>query len=183
MVDIESTCWEPSPPEGQVSEIIEIGVASLDINDLTSRKDKTITIKPVDSQVSEFCTQLTGITQDLVDLEGIPFKKGCKILEQEHDSKELVWASWGDYDREMFQSQCERTETSYPFKKKHINISCLFAIAQKLNRETSIPKALEILGLNFDGSLHRGIDDAYNAARLLGHMLLNFSHDYTMKES
>lgn len=31
VIDVESTCWEGPPPEGQVSEIIGIGVATVDV--------------------------------------------------------------------------------------------------------------------------------------------------------
>jgi len=31
VIDIEATCWEGDPPEGQAAEIIEIGVCVLDV--------------------------------------------------------------------------------------------------------------------------------------------------------
>ena len=31
VVDVEATCWESVPPPGQISEIIEIGLATVDL--------------------------------------------------------------------------------------------------------------------------------------------------------
>nr|MDQ2829840.1 DNA polymerase III [Chloroflexota bacterium] len=31
VIDVESTCWEGAPPVGEESEIIEIGVCTLDV--------------------------------------------------------------------------------------------------------------------------------------------------------
>jgi hypothetical protein len=64
VIDLESTCWEGPPPEGQVSEIIEIGVVTLDVASLERVEKQSILIKPVKSQISEFCTKLTTLTPE-----------------------------------------------------------------------------------------------------------------------
>ena len=63
---------------------------------------ESIIVKPERSQVSEFCTQLTTLTQAEVD-QGITFSEACALLGRRYKSLERVWASWGNYDQNMFE--------------------------------------------------------------------------------
>ena len=65
VVDLESTCWDGPPPPGQTSEIIEIGLCTVDLKALTRTEKRSLLVKPVRSNVSEFCTKLTTITPDM----------------------------------------------------------------------------------------------------------------------
>jgi inhibitor of KinA sporulation pathway (predicted exonuclease) len=64
VVDLESTCWDGPPPAGQVSEIIEVGICTVDVPSLQRAERRSILIKPVKSEVSEFCTRLTTLTAE-----------------------------------------------------------------------------------------------------------------------
>jgi len=67
IVDVEATCWQDGPPAGQVSEIIEIGLTTVDLS-LGQRIGRhRILVRPQRSAVSAFCTELTGLTQAEVD--------------------------------------------------------------------------------------------------------------------
>ncbi len=67
VVDVEATCWQDGPPDGQVSEIIEIGLTTVDLS-LGQRIGRhRILVRPQRSAVSAFCTELTGLTQAEVD--------------------------------------------------------------------------------------------------------------------
>ena len=72
IVDIESTCWEGATPEGMVNEIIEIGICLLDISTGEIADNKGILVSTDKSTVSSFCTELTTITQEMLDSNGIP---------------------------------------------------------------------------------------------------------------
>ena len=85
--------------------------------------------------------------------------------------RSLTWASWGDYDKRQFEAQCQRERVTYPFGVTHINIKNLFALMLDLRKEVSLERALETLGLGFQGSPHCGRDDAYNIARVLNMLL------------
>ena len=63
VIDIESTCWEETPPSGQENEIIEIGICPIDIATGERLEKESILVKPERSQVSEFCTNPTTLTQ------------------------------------------------------------------------------------------------------------------------
>ena len=49
----------------------------------------------------------------------------------------------------------------------HLNLKRLFTERQSLAKKPGLGKALRLAGLDFDGTPHRGIDDARNIARLL----------------
>jgi len=164
-VDLETTCWEKRQ-RGQIMEVIEIGVCLLDIGSGEITDSQGILISPVYSALSEFCTKLTTLTQAQVDT-GIAFREGCLKLEDEYQSKKRVWASYGDFDRRQFERECRLKNIPYPFGSRHINIKTLFAIKHRLTEEIEMGKALAVLGIDFAGTHHRGVDDAYNAARIL----------------
>jgi inhibitor of KinA sporulation pathway (predicted exonuclease) len=171
VVDIESTCWQNTPPPGQESEIIEIGICLFDVASAQRLEKDSILVKPDRSQVSEFCTQLTTLTQAQVD-RGISFAAACSILKKKYLSKERVWTSYGDYDRRQFERQCESFQIGYPFGTTHLNVKSLFAIIHALPQEVGMDRALEFLNLPLEGTHHRGGDDAWNIAGILSKLLL-----------
>lgn len=167
VIDIEATCWQDKAPEGMESDIIEIGVCLLDIHSGEITENRGIIVKPERSVVSAFCTELTTITPQLVEAEGIPFKEACAILRKEYNSQSRAWASYGAYDMKQFQKQCTAMNIGYPFGPSHINVKTLFALKNKLGHETGMSGALDYLQIPLEGTHHRGIDDAKNIAKIL----------------
>ncbi len=171
VIDLEATCWQNEPPAGQESEIIEVGIALLDLQSHQISARESILIKPERSQISRFCMVLTSLTQEILDESGISFAAACKKLEKSYQSKERTWASFGDYDRRMLERQCQARGARYPFGVTHLNVKNLFALIHGLPREVGMDEALRITGLELEGRHHRGVDDAYNIAKLLAQML------------
>jgi inhibitor of KinA sporulation pathway (predicted exonuclease) len=171
VIDLESTCWEKSPPKGQSSEIIEIGIATLDLATCKPLEKRSILVKPVTSTVSPFCEELTTITQDMLDEQGISLKEACQILRKEYDCKNRTWASWGDYDRRQFERDCEAKGLRYPFGVTHLNAKSMHALLSGATREEGMARALSALGIELEGTHHRGHDDAWNIAKIIGHIL------------
>ncbi len=170
VVDIEATCWEYEPPLGETSEIIEVGVTCLGIRDLEVGKKRSILVKPTRSKISAFCTQLTTLREeDLSDAGSL--RDACDILRRDYGSEDSAWASYGDYDRNMFEKCCSELSIPYPFGPHHINIKGLFAFAAGLDFGVGTTEALEMLGLRFEGTLHRGSDDSWNVAQILSKIL------------
>jgi inhibitor of KinA sporulation pathway (predicted exonuclease) len=169
VVDVEATCWEGQAPPGEEMEIIEFGVCLLDVA-TGSRDDKTsLLIRPERSKVSEFCTQLTSLTQAQVD-GGLKFVDACDYMRKRW-GYQRTWASWGDFDRRQLERQCRERGTKYPFGRTHLNVKNLFALRRGLENEVGLDKAMEELGLPMEGSHHRGHDDAWNIARVLWELL------------
>ncbi len=163
VIDVEATCWKGSPPSGQEMEIIEIGICPLEVATGKRLSKRSILVKPEKSTVSDYCTELTTLTQDQVNA-GITLREACAILEKEYLTKQRAWASWGDYDLYQFTTECLSKKVSYPFGEKHSNIKSLFATKQELKKEVELEEALQILGYQFEGTYHRAVDDAYNIA-------------------
>ena len=168
IIDLEATCWPENlkPPE-QHSEIIEIGICTFDLMLWSIAVSDTIVVIPTQSEVSKYCTDLTGWTQKALEESGVLLKDACKTLTGVYNTKQHVWASWGDYDRIQFERECSRKDLSYPFGKKHINLKTLFAIHYELKREVGMMDALKLCKLGLEGCLHSGRDDAWNLGRIL----------------
>lgn len=168
VVDIEATCWEGDPPAGQRNEIIEIGIVVLNLDTLERTGKRSIMVRPEHSEVSEFCTRLTGITTEEA-ATGITFREACDLLRSEYHTDSRPWASWGDYDRKQFQKQAVGT-VRYPFSSRHTNAKQVYADAYQLKR-AGMARALRHAGLPLEGAHHRGADDAWNIAALISRLV------------
>jgi len=167
VIDLEATCWEGDAPEGMVSEIIEIGISAVDYYTKEIRLRDTLIIKPEHSTISEFCTKLTSLTPEYVEKHGISFSEACLVLKQKFLSKDRAWMSWGEYDRNQFARDCKLKNVKNPMGRTHTNAKALFSFAYGLPKELSVEKALDHLGMEFNGTAHRGIDDAENIAKII----------------
>jgi inhibitor of KinA sporulation pathway (predicted exonuclease) len=166
-VDVEATCWDGPPPDKQFSEIIEIGLAVIDTKSLKILTSTSWIIKPTWSQVSAFCTNLTGITSNEV-ANGISLQQACSEIRKKYNSRDLAWCSYGDYDRKMFLSDCTKKGASYPFSDTHINTKGMFnyLLPQKMS-SCGLQAAAASLGIMWEGQAHRGEVDATNLAYVM----------------
>jgi len=171
VIDLEATCWRGDPPPGEESEIIEIGLCELDVATGERGEPRAIFVQPQRSKLSEFCRQLTTLTPEMLD-DGLAFSEACTLLAEDYQSHHRTWASYGDYDRLQFQAQCEACGVPYPFGRSHINVKNILALSQGLKREVDLQRGMRSLGLPFEGTVHRGVDDAWNIAAMLARMLL-----------
>jgi len=167
IVDLEATCDDPKPPKFE-SEVIEIGVAVIDLKKgEVVDKDSTF-ITPVKSWITPFCTQLTTITaEDVLAKNGArTFPEAIRWLNK-FGPKNKVWCSWGDYDRTMLERQCRTMHVEYPFGVGHINVKTMMALLEGLGRGIGAKEAVEYFGMTWEGQHHRGIDDACNIGRVM----------------
>lgn len=163
IIDVESTCDKNK--EGFTNEIIEIGMA-----DSSGKGIPSIFIKPQHSKITPFCTSLTTLTPEEIEEKGQDPKRAYKNLES-IVSRYNKWASYGYYDKEMFDKMNNLYGLNLKLPNEHINVRLIFA--QKIlnsNDAQKAPKnpkdALEMLGKKFQGVNHRGEDDAINVANL-----------------
>lgn len=172
IIDIECACWMPreSQPKNERSDIIEIGACKLDLQTGKISQKTSYIIKPRNSTISEFCTELTTLTQEDVN-RGIPFSDACNKLAKEFGTKNRVWFAWGDFDRIHIQKECEFYGAIYPFGRRFINAKTLFSLMNGLKKEIGLQKAMEYYNLEFKGTQHRGHDDAFNTAKVLWKIL------------
>ena len=135
---------------------------------------RSILVRPACSTVSAYCTQLTTLTQADVEA-GIPLAEACRVLTEEYQSGQRLFASFGDYDRQQFERNCARCSGAfgipYPFGPTHLNVKNLAAVAYGWSREVGMSEALKRAGQSLEGTHHRGSDDAWNIAGLLCQLL------------
>lgn len=149
-------------------EIIEIGAVMVDAASLEVVDEFQSFIRPLrHPHLTAFCTDLTSIRQGDVDsaprfTEVIMHFKTW--LSRYHD---FTFCSWGDYDFKQLNQDCEFHRMPNPIQAPHLNLKRLMAERHLLKKRPGLGQALRLVGLEFDGTHHRGIDDARNIARLL----------------
>lgn len=170
IVDVESTCWKGLPPPGEQSEIIEIGVCRFNIETHAISNAESILVKPAGSKISPFCTELTTLTAEMLR-DGKTFEDACVYLRDHYQSGDRVWASWGDYDRNIFAEQCQSFAVPYPFSERHVNLKRWYAEVALEGKKIGMDGALGKEKLPLLGTHHRGGDDAFNIARIVRSVL------------
>jgi inhibitor of KinA sporulation pathway (predicted exonuclease) len=161
VIDLEATCWESkeSKPADEEHEIIEVGWALLDVRANALVRTGTMLVRPVRSRVSEFCTGLTTITQEMVDSSGVTLKEAFDFLVDSLGSKELSWASYGEYDKEMVRRQCGVFGLEYPFGETHTNVKTVFKTVYKGRKGSGLGMArayAAVFKRPIEGTHHRG---------------------------
>ncbi|HEY9844280.1 MAG: exonuclease domain-containing protein [Candidatus Sericytochromatia bacterium] len=169
IVDLEATCSENmSLFPRQEMEIIEIGAVMLDADSLELAGSYQTFVRPVlHPQLTPFCTGLTSISQ--ADVEAAPgYAEGLKAFKDWFCGFGASrFCSWGDFDRNQFQRDCDRHGLGYPFPGRHLNLKLAFSEALGVSKKFGMTGALARLNLEAEGIPHRGIDDARNLARIV----------------
>jgi inhibitor of KinA sporulation pathway (predicted exonuclease) len=179
IVDLEATCWDKEPPKDQFMEVIEIGVALLDLKTFDIEVLPEMFVRPTHSTISDFCTNLTSITSEMV--ANAPTLEE-RLRELRPIFKNRVWASWGDYDRNQLQREADKKGFKLTVGRTHVNLKSEFARYQRLDKECGLDAALGLFNMQFmpppgvaKGTAHRGNHDAYNIARITAKNMGEFS--------
>ena len=167
VIDFEATCCNKGSVARNEMEIIEIGAVALEYNGPAILEEYQAFIKPVrHPKLTKFCSSLTSINQEMIDqAEDFSTVMGdfsLWIEQFEHP----IFCSWGNYDKNQLNQDCAYHNINYPFSDEHINIKQLFSDKMGHKKGLGLGKALKSVGLRFNGTAHRGIDDARNMARL-----------------
>lgn len=164
VIDVEATCWEKQYPDTR-NEIIEIGITPIDLKTRQLEESESILVKPVTTEISAFCTKLTTLTPEYVAEHGVEFPVAMAHLEKTCKLKKNIFASWGDYDRKAFERNCNWNRVSNPVGNMTLNVKALFAA--KHGYTGGIDKCAADVGLTFEGTHHRGVDDSRMIAKVL----------------
>jgi inhibitor of KinA sporulation pathway (predicted exonuclease) len=168
IVDVEATCSDVGAVPRHEMEIIEIGAVMQSSRTFEIDSEFRTFIRPVRHPVlTEFCTELTGITQSDVAAAS-PFGEALEAMKEwMYSFEDSLFCSWGDYDRQQFLQDCAYHQVGYPFRSGHLNLKAEFSRAVGRSKKLGIADALHSLGMEFEGSHHRGLDDARNIARIV----------------
>ncbi len=166
IIDIECTCWDKGDPNKKLHEIIEIGAVILDEN-YNYIKEFTQFVKPLDNPIlTEYCTDLTSITQADVDIAPTLREVITQLKEWMGSAEDITFCSWGYFDKEQLSDECYLNSIDYPFNDKHINVKVRFSTIMQRKKRTGLQKALRILDIQFEGTPHRAIFDAKMTAQV-----------------
>jgi len=170
VIDLEATCDDRGAVPRQQMEIIEIGAVLVDGETLTPKAEFQTFVRPVrHPTLTEFCRELTSITQEQVDAApGFPEAIGA-LREFAYDGRPRrpLFCSWGNYDKHQFEQDARFHGVALPFGPAHLNIKAKFSETLGSKKRFGMARALMRLGLPLVGTHHRGIDDARNIAILL----------------
>lgn len=177
VVDLESSCWvnqRVKLPNGAfttpVREIIEIGAVISDIKTGNIFDSFDHFVRPVvNPLLSDFCKCLTTITQENVNeaaLFPVVISNFSRWLEKFGGPEDILFSSWGYYDKSQLLADCHMNECPYPFSDDHLNIKEMFSEVMGFKKGKGLSKALRILKMEFEGTHHRGGDDARNIHRI-----------------
>lgn len=166
-IDLELTCWAPGEcPPGEVPDIIEIGIAEADLATLQITRSARFLTKPTRSRISNFCASFTGITEDLMKQDGVPFAEALRSIGKAYGPGSKTCVAWGS-DVATVVRECERLGEPCPFSLENsLNLGQAMTLMFGAERRLGQSEALEALGLTVSGEQHRGETDARDALRV-----------------
>jgi 3'-5' exoribonuclease 1 len=165
--DLEATCWRGRPPKGY-NEIIEIGAYKINgFGEIIGQFSSFV--KPIINPIlSGFCKELTGIQQSDVDKSKTFDRVILDFLNWiEEDGEDYLLISWGEQDVKFFKSDCELHKIEDGWINRCLNAKTYYKKLSGIGRQLGLKSALAYEGLEFDGTAHRAITDAYNLSKIV----------------
>ncbi|XP_034455964.1 ERI1 exoribonuclease 2 [Hippoglossus hippoglossus] len=193
VIDFESTCWRE---KGNYSpEVIEFPAVLLNTSSGEVESEFHTYVQPQEHPtLSEFCTELTGITQMQVEA-GIPLRiclsRFCRWLQNLQLEKGVVFPNkqqkcsstspsqklctfltWSDWDLGVcLQYECKRKQLHKPESlNSWIDLRSTYRLFYD-RKPKGLNGALQDLGIQFAGREHSGLDDSRNTAQLAARMM------------
>mmetsp|Transcript_73358 Transcript_73358/g.194652 ORF Transcript_73358/g.194652 Transcript_73358/m.194652 type:complete len:344 (+) Transcript_73358:80-1111(+) len=182
VVDFEATCNAEQRGEGALTpqEIIEFPVALLNSATLEVESVFHCFVKPVvHPRLTDFCTELTGVTQEQVDA-GLDLGDALDQLDRwmEHHCLHVVavpaerrrsflFVSCGDWDLNHLRSQCKKQQLAAPqWSRRVCNLKYMYERVFG-TRQVGMMGMLQGLCITHTGKHHSGIDDVRNITAIL----------------
>ncbi|XP_059181763.1 ERI1 exoribonuclease 2 [Centropristis striata] len=193
VIDFESTCWREKNNYGQ--EIIEFPAVLLNTSTGKVESEFHTYVQPQEHPIlSEFCTELTGITQMQVEagiplqiclsrfsrwLQSLQLEKGVVFPNRQQKSstastspKLCTFLTWSDWDLGVcLQYECKRKQLHKPeVLNSWIDLRSTYRHFYD-RKPKGLNGALQDLGIQFSGREHSGLDDSRNTAQLAARMM------------
>ena len=191
ILDFEATCCQGRQPKPQ--EIIEFPTILLNVETGQVEDEFHCYIRPdVHPTLSDFCTELTGITQRRIDAKGIALREALVLHQQwltkhnlvawhqctpdvsetTNNAKTFLYVTCGDWDLQFCLPRQLKYHGMKPANPFHswINIKKPFKeMYHAKNR--GMKGMLDHMGLELLGRHHSGIDDCRNIVRICQRMM------------
>lgn len=185
VLDFEATCIKDSLLEPQ--EIIEFPCIAVSTKDWEIKNVFHQYVRPkIHPQLSNFCIDLTGILQEMVDDEPeFPevFSRFLKWTEEAgyfENNVKSAFVTCGDWDLQiLLPKQCEIDNLPVPdFFRQWINLKNTYSQATFYYPRTMVDMLMR-LELPMIGRLHSGIQDVKNMVRII--QALQERHNFIFK--
>ncbi|WP_405171855.1 3'-5' exonuclease [Paenibacillus sp. FSL H8-0280] len=162
------------------SEIIDIGAVKV-----TESADGLVVtdtfhtyVRPSNKSVLSTDTiQFTGITQKDIDAAPL-FPAALNQFIAWMGSNPYYMCSWGPDDRSKLISHCRTHQLDVAWITNHNDLQQQWSRTVRKEgkfRQLGLAQALEICGIEFDGTQHRALDDAINTAKVFMHQFDRFT--------
>lgn len=162
------------------SEIIDIGAVKVSENPdtgLTVTDTFHTYVRPSNKSVlSTDTVQFTGITQKDIDAAPL-FPAALSQFVAWMGNEPYYMCSWGPDDRNKLISHCRTHQLDVAWITNHNDLQQQWSRAMHKEgkfRQLGLAQALELCGIEFDGTQHRALDDAINTAKVFMHQFDKF---------
>lgn len=124
--------------------------------------------------LSDYIKTLTRIKQEDIDEVGQPLETAVMLLMNKHSEHQSFCnpVTWGGGDVEEIKRQVRgidlKRELDLRFGHRWVDVKTIFQayqMARGMRPQSGLAKSLIKLGLKFEGTKHRAVDDAYNTYR------------------
>ena len=160
--DTEFTAWEGSMQnnwsgENEHREIVQISALKIkkkENNIVITKKINIYVLPRINSNLSNYFIQLTGITQEIIEKKGIPFRKAMAIFyrfcKNEKDEKYPLYSMGNDYGvlkENLKLNSINKRSRFYKWEKKFHDIRPFFSpyVDTNLYSSGTLYKAFKII--------------------------------------
>ncbi|XKL65718.1 hypothetical protein PGB90_009138 [Kerria lacca] len=179
ILDFEATCDENGSLSPQ--EIIEFPCLAINSSNLQIEGKFHRFVKPkIHPQITSYCTQLTGITQNIIENEPefpIIYDEFLQWLQKNLGTitpDKAIFITSGNWDLKiMFPQQCKFYNLEIPQQMKQwINIKTAFYRGTG-HYPRSLSSMYKYLNITMTEKLHSGIGDCYSILTILSWLMKN----------
>lgn len=155
----------PRPTVKDKRQIVQIAAILVDSETGDELATFNQLVTPVyEKRVADFFTELTGITQEQVDTEGIPFEQALSKFVQFAGNVDIYTY---DKDEEVLRQNCGYIDLMWPFTTSFIRVKTLlpqYGVDPDAYSSGTLYKAA---GLRMDGHVHNALHDVRSMAAAL----------------
>jgi len=170
-IDTELSCWDDSKfQRQQTKEIFQFGLALIDVDSLTIERSGCYFVKNDRHEVTDFCTELTGITQKQLSNQGLSLEHVSNIMRDKWGigNRWNPIVAWGDEPKWMREDYLAKG-LKYPFHNGLINLADYhrFGHNKTNGKRSGLKKACNYYGVELHQPQHNAESDAITLANVL----------------